>query len=126
MDRGLSVAGERDDIEALARHLHGAEFLFKESGDLGPRRQTAFAGSLRVVTGLAVEAVEGACLAVDRREIDAERRAEAPAVDGTEDRIVKQNCLHDFYQLIVMVFVKVLRHTRPAGSLGKTQRVRRE
>ena len=66
----FTIAGDCDDIKWIAGFLHGFEFGFEIGGGLLTCGQSGGAFTLGVVTGFAIEAVEGAYLAVVRHEID--------------------------------------------------------
>ena len=72
MERGFAVARKSDDIEGFAGGVHGLQLPVEQTGHLGAGSETGGAGTLRVETRLAVEAVKGADFPVVGREIHSE------------------------------------------------------
>ncbi len=84
MQGRLAVARKRDDIERSTLGVKLFQLRFKRIRYLPARRQAGRAGTLRVVPGLAIEAVESTHLAVIRHKVHTERRTQTAAVNRTE------------------------------------------
>ena len=86
MTGGLTVAGKGEDIGQLTVGYHLLQLGFKLLRDFfpggeGERRTVVF-----IETTFAIDTVEGTDLAVGRQQVNAQRDAEAAAMDRTEDR----------------------------------------
>ena len=95
MTGGLTVAGKGEDIGQLTVGNHLLQFGFKLLRDFfpggeGERRTVVF-----IETTFAIDTVEGTDLAVGRQQVNAQRDAEAAAMDGAEDRRWIDNCTHN-------------------------------
>ena len=85
MERRLAVAREGDDVERVAGGVERRKTFAEQAADIGACRQARRAGALGVLARLAVETVEAAHLAVVGRQIDPQRRSEAPRPDRPEN-----------------------------------------
>ena len=83
---GLTIAGKGEDIGQLTVGYHLLQFGFKLLRDFfpggeGERRTVVF-----IETTFAIDTVERTDLAVGWQQVNAQRDAEAAAMDRTEDR----------------------------------------
>ena len=83
---GLTIAGKGEDIGQLTVGYHLLQFGFKLLHDFfpggeGERRTVVF-----IETTFAIDTVERTDLAVGWQQVNAQRDAEAAAMDRTEDR----------------------------------------
>ncbi len=93
MHSGLAVAAESNNIKRGSLFEHALQLLFEKRSHIFARWKPCPARSLRIKACFAVQAVETAHLAVDRRKVDAQRRAQPAAVYRAEYCLVEKNCL---------------------------------
>ena len=81
-------------VAARIFRAHRGEFCIEGVGYLPTRRQPRGAGSLGIIAGLAIEAVERTNFAIVGQEVDTERRAEPTRMYRPEYSRMEENSLH--------------------------------
>lgn len=85
MGCGFAVAGKSEYVGVWPVLLHEDQTCFEGGVHFFTGGQAMMGVVVLVVSALAVDAIEGAVLAVVGKQVDAQRYAETAAVDGAED-----------------------------------------
>lgn len=93
VERRLAVSGEGDDVGRRAVGHHAAERRCEVLMHRLPGVEAPGSGVLGIPAAFAVDAVETAEFRFDGEQVDSQREAEPPRVDGAEDDVVIE-CSH--------------------------------
>ena len=94
MAGGLAIAGKGQHVGQLPFGHHLLQLLFQLLCHQLARRTGKGRAVIAIESTLAVDAVEGAHLAVGRLQVDAQRDAESAAMDRPENGRWIDNCTH--------------------------------
>ena len=95
MAGGLAIAGKGEHVGQLPFGHHLLQLLFQLLCHQLARRTGKGRAVIAIESTLAVDAVEGAYLAVGRLQVDAQRDAESAAMDRPENGRRIDNCTHN-------------------------------